>query len=824
MNRLSLKSRLIVNTLVILTLALGFNAMLTLNSLEKFYVESIASQYSVVGKDLKRNIERSLGFGKSIENFVGMEKILEDTKSNLIQKNVRDEAAIHLSTSTSDDVSVSMALPDGRILSSTRPDLVGTRPAVHARIDYKNAPDQASPAYIKYKDTYVTHISIRDAKDEWVATAMILFNQDQVKSVLKKVRNQSIALISAILCGGVAVLALMFHFMLPDKTGSPGKNGNSSKLKLQVMVFLVVGLAQIVFSGINTYSFKTYYLEINRQKAGSLIHLLKEDIEFLLNRNIQIHKLVRIDAELNKIITGSPELREIAILDADGTPLYRAVSPEAGNPDAGNPDAGNLAGGAGIKEEDPYTIRVELMKEGRIEGYISTQILKKALFKKLLETGLDSATIIVISILFFGELLVLAFQFINRQARASSARRIHYKSIRPIAFLFLFCIDISISFLPLHMEALYKPVFGFSKAMVMGLPISMEMFASGLAILWAGVWMDRRGWYEPFFWGLVLSFLGLLYSWAAPNALQFILSRGMVGAGYGLSLMAVQGFVIVHCDEKNQAQGLAQLFAGVYAGSICGAAMGAMLAERIGYRIVFLIAAAILVLLILGILVLMEASFKRQKPMTGSHDGPAGPAQIRAFFFNRSILGLLLFGIIPSATAVVGFVNYFFPVYLDRIGTSQSNIGRIYMVFGLCLIYIAPFVGRIMDASGSKKKYLVMGGALGSFALILYYFFGGLAVTAGAIFLLGLSMCFDASRPYALTFRETRNLGIGKSLSIFTSFEKIGQIMGPVLFGVLFLAKNLPLALAYFGIGYLALTLAFFLTAQKDGPSSPDSP
>ncbi len=819
MNRLSLKSRLIVNTLVILTLALGFNAMLTLNSLEKFYVESIASQYSVVGKDLKRNIERSLGFGKSIENFVGMDKILEDTKSNLIKKNVRNEASIHLSTSTADDVSVSMALPDGRILSSTRPDLVGTRPAVHARIDYKNAPDQASPAYIKYKDTYVTHISIRDAKDEWVATAMIMFNQDQVKSVLKKVRNQSIALISAILCGGVAVLALMFHFMLPDKSGSPGMNGNSSKLKLQVMVFLVVGLAQIVFSGINTYSFKTYYLEINRQKAGSLIHLLKEDIEFLLNKNIRIHKLVRIDAELNKIITGSPELREIAILDADGTPLYRALNPEAGDPNAGNPDAG-----AGLKGEDPYTIRVELMQEGRIEGYISTRIFKKALFKKLLETGLDSATIIVISILFFGELLVLAFQFINRQARASSARRIHYKSIRPIAFLFLFCIDISISFLPLHMEALYEPVFGFSKAMVMGLPISVEMFASGLAILWAGVWMDRRGWYEPFFWGLVLSSIGLLYSWAAPNALQFILSRGMVGAGYGLSLMAVQGFVIVHSDEKNQAQGLAQLFAGVYAGSICGAAMGAMLAERIGYRIVFFIAAVILVLLILGILVLMEASFKRQKPMAGAHDGPAGMKQIRAFFFNRSILGLLLFGIIPSATAVVGFVNYFFPVYLDRIGTSQSNIGRVYMVFGLCLIYIAPFVGRIMDASAGKKKYLVMGGVLGSLALILYYFFDGLAVTAGAIFLLGLSMCFDASRPYALTFRETRNLGIGKSLSIFTSFEKIGQIIGPVLFGVLFMAKDLHLALAYFGIGYLALTLIFFLTAQKDSPSSLDAP
>ena len=55
-----------------------------------------------------------------------------------------------------------------------------------------------------------------------------------------------------------------------------------------------------------------------------------------------------------------------------------------------------------------------------------------------------------------------------------------------------------------------------------------------------------------------------------------------------------------------------------------------------------------------------------------------------------------------------------------------------------------------------------------------------------------------------------------------TSFEKIGQIVGPILFGVLFMVKDLHLALVCFGIGYLALTLVFFLTARKD--PSPDRP
>ncbi|MCP4397639.1 MAG: hypothetical protein GY801_10120, partial [bacterium] len=75
-----MKFRLIISAVMLLVLALGFNALLSLNSLEKLYVESIASQYSAIGKDLQRNVEKALRFGKPIEKFIGMEKLLEETK------------------------------------------------------------------------------------------------------------------------------------------------------------------------------------------------------------------------------------------------------------------------------------------------------------------------------------------------------------------------------------------------------------------------------------------------------------------------------------------------------------------------------------------------------------------------------------------------------------------------------------------------------------------------------------------------------------------------------------------------------------------------
>ncbi|MFO7689038.1 MAG: hypothetical protein R6W83_00525, partial [Cryobacterium sp.] len=69
----------------------------------------------------------------------------------------------------------------------------------------------------------------------------------------------------------------------------------------------------------------------------------------------------------------------------------------------------------------------------------------------------------------------------------------HYGLIRPAAFLFLFGIDISVSFLPLHMGKLYQPIFGLSRDVVLGLPISVEMFFVMIALYAAGAWIDRRG-------------------------------------------------------------------------------------------------------------------------------------------------------------------------------------------------------------------------------------------------------------------------------------------------------------------------------------------
>jgi predicted MFS family arabinose efflux permease len=368
------------------------------------------------------------------------------------------------------------------------------------------------------------------------------------------------------------------------------------------------------------------------------------------------------------------------------------------------------------------------------------------------------------------------------------------------------------------MERLYTPILGLSKEIVLGLPISTEMFFAATAIILAGVWLDKRGWKEPFLCGLMLSGLGTLYSWLAPDSMQFIASRGVVGLGYGLFWMACQGFVLANTGTEKTVQGLAVLFAGIYAGNICGSAAGALLAERIGYSRIFLFGAVVTFLAAAYSLTFIRSG--KDKPEKTVSDKLYGTFSLKAvakYLTNPGVLGLILLSSIPSSLAVIGFLHYFSPLYLHRIGATQSGIGRVFMIYGICLILIAPTISKYIDAAASKKKFIVIGGLTGSLGLIVFQFFGGYIAVVATVLLLGLSGSFDASRnAYALNLKVTHELGVGKAIGTLSMGGRIGQVIGPITLGWLILSVGVNQATTLLGLIYLGTTLVFILITRSD--------
>ena len=455
-----------------------------------------------------------------------------------------------------------------------------------------------------------------------------------------------------------------------------------------------------------------------------------------------------------------------------------------------------------------------------LSNFLKIAPASEASAASLFDAILEVSATLIIAVLLLVELLILLFKVLQTHQAAKQAQRlaIDPNSMRPAIFLFLFGVDASSSFVPLHMETLYQPLFGLPKDIVLGLPVSAMFLCVSFTIVVGGIWLDRRGWHEPFLTGIALTICAKLYAWLAFDAVHFIAAMCLVGLGYGLSLMASQGFVIVHTNNNNKAQGLAYLYAGMYAGGICGTAVGAMLADRIGYRSVFLLSAIVAGLTLAYTLLAIPRdrnyanqakSVQTTVPVTARH--------YWNFLSSRQVLGLIFLSSVPLAIAAVGFLNYFGPVYLDRWGASQSTIGSVLIIYSLCIVYLGPLLSQYIDASNNKRLFIIVGCVLGGCAFLSFYFFSGILAASLTSLLLGLSACFVLASQitYALNLEVSKRLGEGRAVGLFYVSSRIGQMLGPMLFGWLIVAEDINKGVIYCGIGYLIIALLFALVTSE---------
>ena len=301
-------------------------------------------------------------------------------------------------------------------------------------------------------------------------------------------------------------------------------SNNFSKGKISVGIILIICTTQILFSSLNINKFKFHYYQSTKEKADTIATLLKDDAYFLINNAYPNKRLYKFETWLKGTKDAFQELNSITILNEERNPIYTMSRNIENDIQQSAFQKKILSFFHSILLLNPdFNISIDVINENKIQGYVVAGISQDIFFKKLLNIALDSLTFSIISILFLVELLILVYKVIERpRDERKQSVQIHYSAMRPAAFLFLFGIDISISFIPLHMENLYSPILGLSKDTVLGLPISIEFLFVGLSILLSGIWNDRRGWYEPFLAGLFLAAIGGLYSWAASNMFHFI--------------------------------------------------------------------------------------------------------------------------------------------------------------------------------------------------------------------------------------------------------------------------------------------------------------
>lgn len=787
---------ILLASMLVLLLAQGLIGALSLSALNRLVADNTAERVELMARQASDQIQTGLGLGKPLAQFFGLSGLLDGLQARI-----------------PDMRGASVVLADGRVLAK-----VGTPlppgPLLEALHQQAMQADSGAvrsaldSAQRRVGDSLQLALPLGQADDD-LEGALLLDVQPQGlrQSALLTDNLGMLALTTA---GAALLLLLIFRYVLPLH-----RLAEANKIRMAAPL-LVLLLAQGAYAAHTIQTFRDAWVGVTQENARLLGEGLQRDLNRVLGYGIAPERLRGVERPMERLARSFPLIKVLRLQDAEGRLLVQADAQGvlANKAASGVQTAGELVFPLQAKPGGPVLASLVLvLDEDKVVAGVRARIM-------------DAGTVAVVALVAAIELLLLltllmdrAFS-VRRQTAVGDVSGLDDPSrvgqvVRPVMFGFLFALALPLSFLPIFARTLL-PHGGPAAELLIALPIAVEMGCGLLTALLAGRLTDRRGWQTPVLAGLLVSVLGNLACAGADTLTSFALARGLVGLGYGLTWMGLQGFIVTRSPAAYRGRNMATVIAGLFAGHLSGAAVGAMLMQQLGFDAVFLIGAGLLCLPLIGVLTLMWPY--RQRVSGG---GQAAASSARSWAMLRRLLltrdfGLLLLGcVIPFSIAQVGLLTYALPLYLETYGATAATVGRILMLYGLFVIYAGPYMGRLADNSASKKRWIVVGGLIGSAGMLSLYFASGIWAAAIAVVLLALASCFagGAQTAYMLSLEHVQDYGAAGATSVMRAADKFGQMLGPLLVGGLFASVGISGGLAVTGGIYLLATLAFLVFA-----------
>lgn len=584
---------------------------------------------------------------------------------------------------------------------------------------------------------------------------------------------------------------------------------------------LVMLAAQAVYTFHTVQDFRGIWQAVIEQNARVIGEGLENDLERILGYGIAPERMRGVEQPMLRAIEAFPLLGGMQLLDADGRGVAQA--------------------GAAGKGPALLSFSLEAKGEGPALGTLLLHADHSAMRHEVRARALDAATIAVVAMVAAIELMLMLQVLMDRaftagRAAASGSSMSSGPAampddpsrlgmvVRPVMFAFLFAMALPLGFLPLYARSLLDPgADEAAAALLVALPMAAEM-AAGLAMaLLAGRLIDHRGWFAPAAWGLGLAVAGNLACALSESLWALSASRALAGLGYGLVWMALQGFVVNLGPGSYRGRNMTALIAGLFAGHMTGAAVGGMLASQVGHRPVFLVGALMVLAAALALRILLWPYRAKNgaKPVLSTPLAGASAPRLRRLLSDRGYTALLLGSVVPFSIAQVGLLSYALPLYFDALGASTADVGRVIMLYGFCVIYIGPLLGRVMDGSRHWKQWIAAGGLVGAAGLLSLWWAPGLWGVTAAVFLLAVASCLAgaAQTPYMLARESAQAYGAAGATGVMRGADKFGQMLGPLMVGALFAGVGMSAALVWTGVMYLAGTLLFWRLAPNDRPA-----
>ena len=383
-------------------------------------------------------------------------------------------------------------------------------------------------------------------------------------------------------------------------------------------------------------------------------------------------------------------------------------------------------------------------------------------------------------------------------------------------FVFSFAEELQKSFLPLFVAEFHTKYDLFERDIMMGLPISTFMFVIAVFTPFAGRLVDKFGNKTLFISGLIPAIAGYLTCYFAGSANDILIGRSMTAVGYAVITISSQSYIAAVVPPENRARGMA-IFVGVLmAGTMCGTAIGAILADWLGYKPVFLIATFFSLLAgLLG-----WSMLNTELPVSGATKSAKAVSRspVAILARNSQFVLIVLFCAIPAKVILTGVLYLFVPIYLASLDASQSEIGRIMMVYSLIIIPISPLASGLADRLGKNLLMVIGATVMSGIVLLGLYQSASVAAVLAVVAALGVvHACLKAPLIVAAMEAAEQSPDITRTgaLSLLRTSERIGSVIGPVVVAALLVVLDYGQVAAIIGVCVAALGFVMALLSLK---------
>lgn len=387
--------------------------------------------------------------------------------------------------------------------------------------------------------------------------------------------------------------------------------------------------------------------------------------------------------------------------------------------------------------------------------------------------------------------------------------------VRGAAFLFVLAEELTRPFMPLFVQTVTEQLDTPERAILIAIPISAFMAGSAIFGPLAAVFSDRVGRRRSFIIGALISTGGLLWTAFSGSFEELVMSRALSGMGYALTFVACQGHVIDKTDARSRTVGMSVFVGGIMAADICGPAIGGILANQVGYQTTLIVAAATATFAGLMAIILLD----NDRPYGATRARGAALKVALSCLANPRFLSVLLLTAIPAKMILTGFLFFLVPLIMIDLGSTEAEIGRVAMIYGVSAIVLMTVFASVTDRFAAHGLMVGLGALLTGWALIPLAFDPNVLLVAFAVAALGVGQAMSIPAQTVLITvigeREIEEHGPGPVLSVFRLAERLGAVIGPLVAAQAIEALGLTGAGAAFGLFAVISGTAFsalFLT------------